>query len=47
MVIRGANSDMLARPILNEMLERRGQLGIDCVIEAMIALFWLFLAVSV
>jgi pimeloyl-ACP methyl ester carboxylesterase len=31
MVIRGANSDMLARPILNEMLERRGQLEVVVV----------------
>jgi pimeloyl-ACP methyl ester carboxylesterase len=31
MVIRGANSDMLARPTLNEMLVRRGQLEVVVV----------------
>jgi pimeloyl-ACP methyl ester carboxylesterase len=31
MVIRGANSDMLARPTLNEMLERRRQLEVVVV----------------
>jgi pimeloyl-ACP methyl ester carboxylesterase len=31
MVIRGANSDMLARPTLNQMLERRGQLEVIVV----------------
>jgi len=31
MVIRGGNSDMLARPTLNEMLERRDQLEIVVV----------------
>jgi pimeloyl-ACP methyl ester carboxylesterase len=31
MIIRGANSDMLARPTLNEMLERRRQLEVVVV----------------